>query len=40
MRKVLSELAFAHASDKGELNDHDLQTINPVLVATLRRFAV
>jgi len=40
MCKVVSKLPFAYASDKGEHNDHDPHSINPVLVATLRRFAV
>jgi len=36
MRKVLSELPFAHAGHKSEPNDHDQPTSNPVLVAILR----
>jgi len=33
-------LSFAHACDKIDPKQHDPQTINPVLVAILKRFLV
>jgi len=40
MPKAVSVLSFAHTCDKIDPKQHEPQTINPVLVAILKRFLV